>query len=53
VNINQMFTNTGMIGQIQATWEGEREGVVHASPAGETHAQDGTKVKPAASAGSA
>ena len=34
-----------MIGQIQATWEGERAGVVYASPAGETHALDGTKVK--------
>ena len=40
-----MFTNTGMIGQIQATWEGERAGVTYASPAGETHALDGTKVK--------
>ena len=44
VNSNQMFTNTGMIGQIQATWEGERAGVVYASPAGETHALDGTMV---------
>ena len=42
MNSNQMFTNTGMIGQIQATWEGERAGVVYASPAGETHALDGT-----------
>ncbi len=45
VNSNQMFTNTGMIGQIQATWEGERAGVTYASPAGETHALDGTPVK--------
>ncbi len=40
-----MFTNTGMIGQIQATWEGERPGTTYASPAGEAHALDGTKVK--------
>ena len=51
VNSNQMFTNTGMIGQIQATWEGEREGVVYASPAGETQALDGTKVKHASVSG--
>ena len=38
---SQMFTTAGMIGQIQATWEGERAGVVYASPAGETHALDG------------
>ena len=42
MNSNQMFTNAGMIGQIQATWEGERQGVVYASPAGDTHALDGT-----------
>jgi hypothetical protein len=44
VSTNQMFTNTGMIGQIQATWEGERPGVTYASPAGEAHGLDGTKV---------
>jgi hypothetical protein len=39
---SQMFTNTGMIGQIQATWEGERTGVSYSSPAGEVPALDGT-----------
>jgi hypothetical protein len=45
LNTNHMFTNTGMIGEIQATWEGERAGVVYASSAAETHAQDGTPAK--------
>jgi hypothetical protein len=51
VNSSQMFTNTGMIGQIQATWEGERPGLVYASPAGERHALDGQKVRHDAVAG--
>jgi hypothetical protein len=45
VNSSQMFTNTGMIAQIQATWEGERPGVVYASPDGDTHGLDGAAVK--------
>jgi hypothetical protein len=45
VNSSQMFTNAGMIGQIQATWEGERPGAVYASPAGERHALDGTRLR--------
>jgi len=34
---SQMFTNAGMIAQIQATWEGERPGVVYATRAGRLH----------------
>jgi hypothetical protein len=45
VSSSQMLTNTGMIGQIQATWEGERPGLTYASPSGETHALDGTPVR--------
>jgi hypothetical protein len=39
---SQMFTNAGMIGQTQATWEGPRDGTVYASPEGEVHGVDGT-----------
>lgn len=36
VRSSQMYTNAGMIAQIQATWEGERDGVVYAArPAGQ------------------
>jgi hypothetical protein len=42
---SQMFTNAGMIGEIQATWEGERKGQVYAATPGESHALDGTPVK--------
>jgi hypothetical protein len=38
---NQMFTNTGMIGQIQATWEGERPGVVYSANEGAAYGPDG------------
>ena len=38
---NQMFTNTGMIGQIQATWEGERPGVVYSASEGPAFGPDG------------
>jgi hypothetical protein len=40
----QMFTNAGMIAQIQATWEGERPGVVFAAEAGKRYRPDGSEV---------
>ena len=42
---SQMFTNAGMIGQIQATWEGERPGVRYASPAGELPDEQGRPLR--------
>jgi hypothetical protein len=51
VSSSQMYTNAGMIGQIQATWEGETPGVSWASPAGERHALDGSTVRHEAVAG--
>jgi hypothetical protein len=41
---SQMFTNTGMIGQIQATWEGERPGVVYSSRQGPAFGPDGKAI---------
>ena len=41
---SQMFTNTGMIGQIQATWEGERPGVVYSSRQGLAYGPDGKAI---------
>jgi hypothetical protein len=45
---SQMFTNTGMIAQIQATWEGERPGTVFASREVKTHGLDGVPIEHAA-----
>jgi hypothetical protein len=39
---SQMFTNAGMIGQIQATWEGDRDGITYAAQPGARHRPDGT-----------
>lgn len=41
VQSSQMFTNAGMIAEIQATWEGERTGVAYAAGASAQHAPDG------------
>jgi hypothetical protein len=38
---SQMFTNTGMIAQIQATWEGERDSVAFAAHSGRVHDSTG------------
>jgi hypothetical protein len=36
-----MFTNAGLIAEIQATWEGDRTGVAYAAHASSQHAPDG------------
>lgn len=38
-----MFTNSGMIAQIQATWEGERQGVVFGAQEGRPFRPDGSE----------
>ena len=38
---SQMYTNAGMIGQIQATWEGTRDDAVFGAVAGEQYRPDG------------
>jgi hypothetical protein len=40
---SQMFTNAGMIAQIQATWEGERPGVTYAVEPGKRFKPDGSE----------
>ncbi len=44
---NQMFTNAGMIAQIQATWEGEQANVRFAVIKGEHWEADGTRISAA------
>ncbi len=41
VRTSQMFTNAGMIGQIQATWEGETPGSVYAAREASLHDEAG------------
>jgi hypothetical protein len=41
VTSSPMFTNAGMIAEIQATWEGDRPGVTYAARASGQHAPDG------------
>ena len=41
---SQMFTNAGMIAQIQATWEGERPGIVYGAHPGRAYAPDGAPI---------
>ena len=44
VKSSQMFTNTGMIGQIQATWEGERPETMFAASEGRAFGPDGKAI---------
>lgn len=48
---SQMFTNAGMIRQIQATWEGERPGVVFGAQDGSRFRPDGSEIAIASAAG--
>ena len=48
---SQMFTNAGMIAQIQATWEGERPDVAFAARSGRQFAPDGSELAQASVAG--
>lgn len=48
---SQMFTNAGMIAQIQATWEGSRNGVAYASVAGKAWSPQGNELSHAPVAG--
>lgn len=48
---SQMFTNAGIIRQIQATWEGERPGVVFGAQDGSRFRPDGTEIAIASVAG--
>jgi hypothetical protein len=41
----QMFSNAGMIARIQATWEGERPGVLFAAEAGKRFRPDGSEAE--------
>lgn len=41
---SQMFTNAGMIAQIQATWEGTRDGVRYGAVASEQWGPDGARI---------
>jgi hypothetical protein len=45
VKTSQMYTNTGMIAQIQATWEGERPGTTFASSPGKAHDLEGKPIE--------
>jgi hypothetical protein len=44
VRTSQMYTNAGMIGQIQATWEGETPGTTYAAREAELHDLEGRPV---------
>ena len=48
---SQMFTNAGMIAQIQATWEGEKPGVRFASIEGRPWTTDGSRAAETSVAG--
>jgi len=48
---SQMFTNAGMIAQIQATWEGERAGIAFAAQEGSHFGPDGSELAHASAIG--
>lgn len=48
---SQMFTNSGMIAQIQATWESRRTGIRHGAVDGSHFAPDGTPLTEASVTG--
>jgi len=45
VRSSQMYTNAGMIAQIQATWEGQRDSVIYASRDARLHDTAGLPLK--------